>query len=146
VDGRGPGGGGQHLQQIRQPQGDQDAGHRHGQGEGADLLGHVGGVEVQGASRGDQHEQERDGPRVLHDPVAFGDADHGGAQQQHLEEDQGHVDADGEQPGVPLAPGQGRILGGVAQGEEREGEGGGGDAEAEQQGGAEDGAQVRWQR
>jgi hypothetical protein len=37
-------------------------------------------------------------------------------------------------------------LGGVAQGEERQGERGGGDAEAEQQGGAEDGAQVRWQR
>ena len=36
--------------------------------------------------------------------------------------------------------------GGVAEGEERQGEGGGGDAQAEQQGGAEDGAQVRGQR
>ena len=121
-------------------------GHRHGQGERADLLGDVDGVEVQGAGRGDQHEQERDGPRVLHDPVVLGDADHGGAQQQDLEEDQGHVDPDGEQPGVPGAPGQGRILGGVAEGEERQGEGGAGDAEAEQQGGAEHGAQVRGQR
>ena len=121
-------------------------GHRDGQGEGADLGGDVGGVEVQGAGGGDQHEQEGDGPRVLDDPVVVVDADHGGAQEQDLEEDQGHVDADGEQPGVALAPGQGRILGGVAEGEERQGEGGGGDAQAEQQGGAEDGAQVRGQR
>jgi len=34
---------------------------------------------------------------------------------------------------VPGAPGQGRILGGVAEGEERQGEGGRGDPEAEQQ-------------
>src|SRR5215218_3013965 len=47
---------------------------------------------------------------------------------------------------MALAPGQGRILGGVAQGEERQGEGSGGDTQAEQQGGAEDGAQVRGQR
>jgi hypothetical protein len=33
----------------------------------------------------------------------------------------------------------------VAEGEERQGEGGGGDAQAEEQGGAEDGAQVRGQ-
>ena len=45
-------------------------------------------------------------------------------------------------PGPRPGPG----LGGVAEGEERQGEGGGGDAEAEEQGGAEDGAQVRWQR
>jgi hypothetical protein len=92
----------------------------------------VGGVEVQGAGRGDQHQQERDSPRILHDPVVFGDADHGGTQEQDLEEDQGHVDADGEQPGVALAPGQGRILGSVAQGEERQSERGRGHAEAEQ--------------
>jgi hypothetical protein len=34
----------------------------------------------------------------------------------------------------------GGILGGIAQGEERQGEGGGGDTQAQQQGGAEDGA------
>src|SRR5829696_5119801 len=119
---------------------------RHGQGDRADPLGDVGGVEVQGAGGGDQHEQEGDGPGVLDDLAVVVDADHGGAQQQDLEEDQGHVDADGEQPGVPGAPGQGGVGGGVAQGEERQGEGGGGDAQAEQQGGAEDGAQVRGQR
>jgi hypothetical protein len=109
-------------------------------------VGHVGGVEVQSAGRGDQHEQERDGPGILHDPAVVVDADHGGAQQQHLEEDQGHVDPDGEQPGMALTPGQGRVGGGVAQGEERQGERGGGDTEAEQQRRAEHGAQVRGQR
>ena len=47
---------------------------------------------------------------------------------------------------MALAPGQGRVGGGVAEGEERQGERSGGDAQAEQQGGAEDGAQVRGQR
>jgi hypothetical protein len=135
-----PGGGGQHLEQVGQAEGDQDAGHGYGQGEGADLLGHVGGVEVQGAGRGHEHEQEGDGAGVLDDLAVVVDADHGGAQEQDLEEDQGHVDADGEQPGVSLAPGQGRVGGGVAEGEERQGEGGGGHADAEEQGGAEDGA------
>jgi hypothetical protein len=111
-----------------------------------DLVRDVGGVEVQGAGGGHQHQQERDGAGVLDDPAVVLDADHRGAQQQHLEEDQRHVDADRKQPGVPLAPLQCRVGGGLAQGEERQGEGGGGDAEAEQQGGAEDGAQVGWQR
>src|SRR4029453_700773 len=62
VDGGGSRGGGQHLEQIGQPQGDQDGGHGHGQGQGADRGGDVGGVEVQGAGGGDQPEQERDGP------------------------------------------------------------------------------------
>jgi hypothetical protein len=92
----------------------------------------MGGVEVDGPGGGDQHEQEGDGPRVLDDLAVVVDADHGGAQQQDLEEDQGHVDPDGEQPGVPGAPGQGRILGGVAEGEERQGEGGRGDPDAEE--------------
>jgi hypothetical protein len=52
----------------------------------------------------------------------------------------------GNSQALPRAPGQGRILGGVAEGEERQGEGGRGDAQAEEQGGAEDDAQVGWQR
>jgi hypothetical protein len=80
MDGLGAGGGRQHLQQVGQAQRHQDAGHRHRQRDRADLGGDAGGVEVQGAGGGDQHQQEGDRARVLHDPAAFLDADHRGAQ------------------------------------------------------------------
>jgi hypothetical protein len=81
VDRLGAGGGRQHLEQVGQAEGDQDAGHRYGQGDGADLLGDAGGVEVQRARGGDQHQHERDRAGVLHRPGVGGDAVQGFAVQ-----------------------------------------------------------------